>query len=193
VTSELVCWGHRDPCDTDPFCDNAGSFTKISVSNFHSCGIRADGTVSCWGHGTNTSSCATYPYHCGQSIPPAGQFVDIAAGNYFFTCGIRADQTLACWGAGSPGSWNWPHYGQSTPPAGTFTSVAAGESHACAIRTDGTVACWGSNNWGEIGAPSGTFEQLAAGASRTCGLRSDDAVVCWGFQDEMMSPPPGFP
>jgi len=188
-----LCWGHRDECAEDPKCDTAGSFVEISTANYHGCGIRPNGTVSCWGFGATSSSCSKHPYHCGQANPPSGTFIDVSAGDYFFSCGVRSNKALTCWGAGGPNSSGFPHYGQSTPPSGTFTAVAAGESHACAIRTDGTIACWGSNHWGETSPPPGVFTQITAADDRNCGLRSDNVVICWGFQDAMTQPPATFP
>src|SRR5438046_2331149 len=58
----------------------------VSAGNGHTCGIRSDGTVACWGSNIY-----------GQSTPPAGMFTQVSAGQNF-TCGIRSDGTTACWG-----------------------------------------------------------------------------------------------
>ncbi|HCO02350.1 MAG TPA: hypothetical protein DIT48_03090, partial [Actinobacteria bacterium] len=65
----------------------------------HTCGIRTDGTVTCWGSN-----------EYGQLSSPSGTFTQISAGNWH-TCGLRTDGTLACWGQNG--------YGAATPPAGT--------------------------------------------------------------------------
>ena len=50
----------------------------------HTCGLRSDGTVACWGNnGSN------------QADAPGGRFTALSTG-LFHTCGLRGDGTLAC-------------------------------------------------------------------------------------------------
>ena len=139
----------------------------------HTCGVRSDGTVACWGSAA-----------WGQTTPPAGTFTQVSAG-YFHTCGVRSDGTVTCWG--------YDGFGQATSPAGTFIQVSAGQYHTCGVRTDGSVACWGYNGSGEAAPPAGTFTQVSAGVgSHTCGVRSGGTVACWGFNGHgEATPPPG--
>ncbi|MCY3953136.1 MAG: hypothetical protein OXG69_11425, partial [bacterium] len=102
-----------------------GSVTSWAVPS-HSCGLRTDGTIACWGGNDS-----------GQSDAPDGQYTAIAAG-HSHTCAIRADGTIACWGGNDSR--------QSDAPDGQYTAIAAGHSHTCAIRADGTIACWGGND-----------------------------------------------
>lgn len=102
----------------------SGTFTEVSAGNDHTCGLRTDGTVVCWGHNGS-----------GLLMVPSGTFTHVSAGNTH-TCGLRPDGTLACWG------YNTNE--QATPPSGTFTEVSGGVVHTCGVRTDGTVACWGA-------------------------------------------------
>ena len=77
----------------------------MSAGGDHTCGVRTNGTLACWGHNVD-----------GQATPPAGTFTGaaVAAGGDH-TCGVEDDGTLACWGGND--------CGQATPPAGTFTAV----------------------------------------------------------------------
>ena len=129
---------------------------SVSVGDYHSCALRTDREVECWG--------ANYD---GQSSPPPGPFASLTAGGES-TCGIRPDDTLACWG------------GIGDPPAGSFSSVSVGGAHACAVRTDGTVHCWGYDGGGRATPLPGQFSTVSAGAGHTCGLRLDGTAVCWG-------------
>ena len=52
----------------------------------HTCGVRTDGSVACWGADGD-----------GESTPPAGTFLQVSAG-YAFSCGVRADGSITCWG-----------------------------------------------------------------------------------------------
>ncbi|MEI9936381.1 MAG: RCC1 domain-containing protein [Pseudomonadota bacterium] len=35
----------------------SGTFTQVSAGLHHSCGVRTDGTVACWGAGTSNGDC----------------------------------------------------------------------------------------------------------------------------------------
>ncbi|HEY0602289.1 MAG TPA: S8 family serine peptidase [Herpetosiphonaceae bacterium] len=147
-----------------------GSLLRVSVEYTHSCGLRTDSTIICWGSNAY-----------GEETPPSGTFIQVSAGRHF-NCAIRTNQTLACWG--NNGS------GQSTPPTGTFTQVDAGEYHACGVRTDKTVACWGATTYGRATPPTGTFTQVDAGYNHTCGVRTDTTVACWGADTYLQASPP---
>ena len=156
----------------------------IDAGTFHTCGIRTDGTIACWGIDG-----------LGQSSAPEGGFTAVAAG-WGHSCGVRTDGTVNCWGSNNDligGNFT----GQATAPAGTFSTVSAGDTHTCGVRTDGTVACWGSNDdfmgdfAGQATAPAGTFSTVDAGALHSCGLRTDDTIACWGFGDHGQTSGPG--
>ena len=140
------------------------SFSSVSAGGIHICGLRTDGSVSCWGGNED-----------GQSDAPDGLFSSVSAGPYH-TCGVRTDGSVVCWGYNSKG--------QSDAPSGSFSSVSAGNDHTCGVRTDGTLACWGDNEDGQSNAPSGSFSSVSAGSgafrSHTCGVRTDGTVACWG-------------
>jgi len=194
-----------DPVDDPPLQSDT---QRLSAGSEHTCALRSDDTVACWG--SNVS---------GKSTPPAGTFKSVSAGGAH-TCAIRSDDTIACWGSDSDdistapaagtfksidaGSahtcairgdgtivcWGWNPQGEATPPADTFKAVSAGAGHTCAIRSDDTVACWGGNFDGQATPPAGTFRSVSAGAEHTCAIRSDDTVACWGRNDIGQSTPP---
>jgi hypothetical protein len=179
----------------------SGTFNQVSAGGWHSCGIRSDGTLACWGNsdygqlnniptGTFSQISTNYNHTCGIKSDgtlacwgdnswgqlnniPSGTFSQInAAGGY--TCGIKSDGTLACWGRNL--------YGEATPLSGTFSQVSAGTWHACGLKNDGTLACWGMDDSGSTVPPSGTFSQVSAGSNRTCGVRTDGTLTCWGYE-----------
>ena len=62
-------------------------FSSVSARGSHTCGVRRDGSVECWGNN-----------HVGQATPPAGEFSSVSArGGH--TCGVRPDGSVACWGS----------------------------------------------------------------------------------------------
>ena len=149
---------------------DAPRFHQVSAGGGHTCGVRTDGTVACWGHD-----------YYGQATPPSGTFQQVSAGGGN-TCGILTDGTVTC--------WVWNYAGQATPPSGTFQQVSAGGGHACGVLTDGAVACWGHDSSGQATPPSGTFQQVSAGVWHTCGVLTGGAVACWGHDSSGQATPP---
>ena len=130
ASSVLALATARPPTTPEPATpEPAAGFVAITAGSAHSCALRSDGTVACWGSNESRGG-----EHIGQAEAPAGQFTSVTAGNWH-SCGLRGDGAVACWGNN-----NW---GQANPPTGQFTAVAAGDVYSCGIRTDGTIACWG--------------------------------------------------
>jgi len=143
----------------------ADTFTDVSAGGWHSCGLRVDGTIECWGYEVPR-----------RTAPPSGTFSAVSAGS-LHSCGLRVEGTIDCWGIN--------HQGQATPPDGTFTAVSAGGGHSCGLRTTGVTTCWGSDDDGEATAPDGTFIEVSAGGFHSCGLRTDGTLECWGADDQL--------
>ena len=149
------------PAKTPTVFSAAGaSFIAVSAGDYHSCGLRTDGTIECWGNNRD-----------GKTDAPGGSFNAVSAG-VLHSCGLRTDGTIKCWG----GNWD----GEADAPSGVFSSVSAGWGHSCGLRTDGTIECWGANRDGEADAPGGSFRAVNAQGDHSCGLRIDGAIVCWG-------------
>ena len=150
------------------FAVDRGEDGKVAFLGFsrHSCGLRADRTVICWGE-----------HDWSATEAPSGLFTAVASAGTN-SCAIQAvDKAITCWrnGASRPAR---------DVPQGEFTALGAGYSHTCALRTDGTVACWGAGREGQTDAPSGRFVAVTAGDAHSCGLRTDDTVTCWGNNDD---------
>jgi hypothetical protein len=81
----------------------AGVFIQVSGSRTHTCGIREDRSIECWGAGKRVSdACAPdRPDECGMAIAPEGTFDEVATAPYH-SCGLRTTGGVACWGT-SPG------------------------------------------------------------------------------------------
>ena len=177
---------------------------QISAGYHHTCGLKSDGTVVCWGN--NAYGQATVPaglasvskisagwhHTCAlrsdatvlcwgdnsynQSTVPTGltAVTEIAAG-YYYSCAVRSDATVACWGGGA---------GLSGPPSGLtgVGTLSLGPNHGCAVKTNRTVVCWGSNNYGQSAVPAklNGVARVSAGYGHTCALKTAGTVVCWG-------------
>jgi hypothetical protein len=137
--------------DLNPDARRAGSLTMIAAGYDHSCGIRRDGSVLCWGQND-----------VGQAAAAVGPFIQVAGGRGH-TCGLKADGAIECWGDNQ--------YGQLTPAPGTYKQISLGWYHTCGLKTDDSIACWGNDDYRQTRAEAGPFTQVAAGSMYTCGLR----------------------
>ena len=65
-----------------------GGFTEISSGANHACGLRANGSIACWGSNV-----------FGQATPPTTSvFTSISSGDAH-TCALRNDGAVVCWGS----------------------------------------------------------------------------------------------
>ena len=159
----------------------------VSAGRWHSCGVRADRTIACWG--SNHLVRSSFPAPTGQASPTIGRFLAVSSGSYH-SCGLRADLVIRCWGSsGVTTRSTFPNVVTSLEayaPSDTFLSVSAGGDHSCGVRVDQTVTCWGSNqdrhgkHVGQAVVPSGRFLSVTAGHRHSCALGTDRAVTCWG-------------
>jgi alpha-tubulin suppressor-like RCC1 family protein len=175
------------------------NWDKVSAGAEHTCAIKTDGTLWCWGYngsgqlGDGTNANKSTPTQVGTDTDWA---MVSAGGNH--TCAIKNDGRLFCWG--------WNGYGQLgdgtnsekwTPTqVGTDTDwamVSAGWHTTCAIKTNGTLWCWGQNDQGQVGdgttinrntprqvGTATNWRTVSSGDDHVCGVKTDGTLWCWG-------------
>ena len=156
--------------DSQEMESSATTLSTLAIGFEHSCMVRTDGTIACWGDN-----------EYGQAEAPNGAFKSVAAGSRH-SCGLRIDDTIVCWGRNYINhiSLGPIYLGLTDPPSGAFKSVLAAGNVSCGLRLDDTVQCWGANTSGQAIAPDGTFKSVAVGSSHSCGVRTDQTLACWG-------------
>ena len=185
-------------------------FVAIDSGMLHSCGLREDGSVSCWGTGNFAGA---YPEHerfvsidvgllliCGiredggtvcwgdiygfpETLEDRYSSVSISNGAYYFRCGLLEDGSPMCLDLGVLEFLGFD--GEVMDPLVAdderFASISAGLAHFCALRDDGTPVCRGSDESGQASPPQGeAFTAISSGGKHTCALRADGSAVCWG-------------
>ena len=119
--------------EREPISSEAG-WAQVASGQTHSCGLRDDGTVACWGC---ERAHTDFPNDWGQCDAPSGTFVQVAAGRYH-SCALADDGTMSCWGCG----FDSRNHEQCTVPDGVvFIQISVGEYHTCGLVDDGTVLC----------------------------------------------------
>ena len=215
VDETLACWGFdADESPSGPYLSptyRAGAPTLVwtggsddataaataksetlSAGHWHSCGLRPDRTIQCWGSNFNWGS---FPGYSGQADPVFGVFLAVSSGGGF-SCGLRIDLSIACWGGKLTRFLAFPsvldRVRDTYEQSGLFVSVSVGDGHGCGVRADQTAFCWGDDGHGEASAPAGRFSSVSAGGDHSCGVRVEGTISCWGDNgDGQVSAPVG--
>jgi alpha-tubulin suppressor-like RCC1 family protein len=175
----------------------AGS--SLASGIFHSCALRADATVNCWGHNNYGQIGNATLVDAATPVAVTGLSGATAVGaGYNHSCAVIAGGAVSCWGLGSSGQLGSGSTSDSLSPVAVSgltgaTSVVGGAAHTCARLSDGTARCWGYSSQGAIGNGSLGISttpvtvtgltgavQLAAGYYHSCALLTDGTVKCWG-------------
>jgi hypothetical protein len=133
----------------------------ISAGISHTCALKPDGSVDCWGMNDY-----------GEAKDQPGPYTQVTA-NGFHTCALTPAGAVDCWGNNELGA--------AEDQAGPYIQVSAGVNHTCALTRSGAVDCWGDNTYGESEDQPGPFTQVNAGGGHyTCALTLAGAIDCWG-------------
>jgi len=211
----VVCWGSnragqlgdgsREPRRPSPVAvTGVTDAVAIAAGEQHSCAVRRDGQVLCWGNGQSGElgdgrrSSRPTP----ALVRNLTEVVEVAAGRNH-TCARRRSGQVWCWGSNGSGELGrFATGGTSLIPVVTSVpndslQLAAGLGHTCSRSSSrtGLVLCWGRNFEGQLGNgltevlrdPEGSpvfmlnsVEEITAGQAHTCARRSSGEVRCWG-------------
>ena len=153
---------------------STGLHAFISVGSVHTCGVKLDKSVVCWGDNDH-----------GPATPSGGTFRSISAG-LIHTCGLLTDGYARYWGADdSQGEDIDLRVRLLSFHNGDFTAVSAGGLHTCGLRR-GSAVCWGGSFYApgpDIGAqsPAAKFWSISVGHVHTCGVTKQGGLLCWHY------------
>ena len=182
---------------------NLNTWASVSVSFSHTCAVKKNGTLWCWGLNNNgqLGDGTKTDRHAPTQVGTANTWQSIATSDAFFmsgyTCGVKKNGTLWCWGDNQNGQHGDGTKKAKTQPTqvgslSTWHSISAGSGHLCGLRTDGTLWCAGSGgNLGDgtttsssvfVKVPSTKkWKSVSANNYVTCGIKSDGTLWCWGY------------
>ncbi len=81
-----------------------GLVAQISTSHGHSCAVKLDNTVECWGSNSR-----------GKINVPEGLTAKQVVTGTQRTCAVKLDDTVICWGSN--------HYGETDIPEGSTAKM----------------------------------------------------------------------
>ncbi len=189
---ELWCWGSNfeskfglgedaDSSFDEPQQVEGDDWADVSVGGAHSCGIKQDGTLYCWGRGTRgrlgLGEDADNPTHEPEQVGEHSDWVAVVAGSQH-TCGLRLGGSLWCWGFHNDGRLGLGDLDDDvfepqevTEPQGEWLSLSLWSSNTCAIRDGGELWCWGRNDDGRLGLGETSEEPVTEPAQVECPIR----------------------
>ena len=139
--------------------------TAIAAGAEHSCALREDGTISCWGAnwygqlGNGQSTDDSTSNSSISSVPVEVEGITDAtaiASKSQHSCALREGGTISCWGANGSGQLgngteNSPSLPLEVVGITDATAIATGIGYSCALHEGGTMSCWGDNTHGQLG------------------------------------------
>lgn len=172
-----ACLSCGDVCGWD--CEAAGcnDATTLSLGTRHSCALRENRRLVCWGEGSIVPV---------EIAGPIVSSIDLGAEQ---TCAVTEGGAVACGPSrqlveGTAGTTTVASIG------GVADQVSVGLDHACAVLTNGQARCWGGNTYYQLGVTGGAratpvtavdgVAEVRAGYEFTCARMRAGTVRCWG-------------
>ena len=178
---------------------------SVSLHQYRSCALMANGTVKCWGDYQRVPADVS-----GFSdATPATTAIAISVGDWH-ACALMANGAARCWGLGSSGQLGNNSFTGSnsaivvtnidgSETTKTAVSVSAGNDFTCAAMADGIAKCWGKNNFSQLGnnlvanssvpgtvtgidgiTTSTSAVNVSVGTAHACAVMIDGSAKCWG-------------
>lgn len=180
-----------------PSITNSQSWTHVTVQNYTTLGILANGEL--WGFGRNTSGELMTTVGTAINSPTlihAGPWSKVEIGRSHVMA-LKTDGTLWTWGVNTYGQLGTGNTTSTSSPTqigtSTYTEITGGLNFSLAIRSDGTLWSWGGNSRGQLGRGNTTntsspvqvgtasWSAVSAGPSHVMAIRSDGLLFGWGF------------
>ena len=173
---------------------NIADITAIAAGYSHSCALRKDGAIFCWGNnGSGQLGDGSGGVYGDESLVPV-RVGDLSISASPATSAAEPATSTAEPEPASPPSTTLPS-GEAQP--NFATSISASYSHSCAVSDEGKVFCWGDNDHGKLGIGKSEIEleysavplevegiadaaAVATGENHTCALHQSGTVSCWG-------------
>jgi alpha-tubulin suppressor-like RCC1 family protein len=178
---------------------------QLAAGGSHSCALRSDGIVTCWGHNLygqlgNGASATTLktPQPRPVVVTKLTDAAEVRLGEQS-SCARRTTGQVACWGrndVGQLGGGTESDWSTRIPVKDVTSAIALGMGprQACVAGSSGVVQCWGHDEGGHLGGGVGRTLRVPAAPLRgleravevdtspthACARLADGRVACWG-------------
>jgi hypothetical protein len=152
------------------------NFVAVELGGEHSCAIRVNGTLACWGENDQRQLGFVGDPVSTPTLSPLLDNLRVVSGGGDTTCGFGRRtppaptvQGVLCWGRNEFGQTGGAP--SATPatnfvvPAPDAPQVETGFQFACAMAEPGVPSCWGRNTSGQMGRGTTTTSQTQAPVS----------------------------
>lgn len=180
----------------------ASTFGAIGADEMHTCSVRPNGTVRCWGRDQNLqlgNDSATVDSNIPVTVSGLTDTAAIGVGIQH-NCVLSMSGGVQCWGDGANGvlgrgsnTDSWSPVPVTGLTAGVI-QISVGTAHSCAVTSGNGLKCWGNGSYGRLGDgttsqrstpvevfPSGSgVIAVSLGDVSSCALFSGGSVKCWG-------------
>jgi alpha-tubulin suppressor-like RCC1 family protein len=218
----LHCWGKNDegelgqddafPGDQSTDADALlpvvvpGAFRAVETGQGHTCAIRLDGRLLCWGRNTEheLGEDGRQQVRAPLEVGTEADWLAVEAGQSH-TCGLRQDLHAYCWGqntgieTGGGAPLGIAGATLVTVPAlvdaaSDLTLLRSDTFHGCAIDRDARLFCWGRGTEGQLGLGDKDLREVptlvgtgylavAVGRFTTCAVAVEGSLSCAGKND----------
>jgi alpha-tubulin suppressor-like RCC1 family protein len=215
----LYCWGRNFEGniglgDQHPGVDQllpirsgtASDWSAIGTGDGHTCGVRAPGSLFCWGRNSASNlglgQTVDVQLRSATRVGTQQDWSFVASGQDG-SCAIGAAGSLFCWGGNGSGNLGLgdrelrqaPTLLAAPSAAGGWRSVSIDTFHACAVSLAGDLYCWGRNIEGQLGTgdlddrleparinqgDGQGYESAVVGRFSSCAVTTDSHILCSG-------------
>ncbi|MFH2006571.1 MAG: DUF4215 domain-containing protein [bacterium] len=187
--------------ETTVGCPGDCAWTQIAAGGTHTCGVRVDGSVWCFGQGTDGRLGDGNLADRVSPVKASGltNAISVDVGSQH-SCAQANTWELWCWGQNTFGQFgNGPTTSTATPTmvqSGMVSSFSTGATSTCIMQTNGSVICAGDNTRGQLGDMTNnasnvwvttlgviTPTAVSVGQDFACSPAGSGNAYCWGAND----------
>lgn len=149
------------------------SYVDVCAGALHSCAIKSDGMIYCWGYnmfgqlgtGEYSNKSSPYPVNVRNLLDEDLylSFKKVTCGQHH-TCALTQKNDVYCWGNNAYGQVNMSANNKVNLPTKInsdelesnelIKDLSSGMLHNCGVTNLGNIYCWGHNEYGQLGAGS---------------------------------------